>query len=249
MRVLLFQTPSYSGRGAPLWLLALAVALAALAGCASGPQANPKDPMEPLNRGVYQFNDAIDTAVLKPVASGYRAVTPQPVQTGVSNFFNNLQDVWSIVNNLLQLKMREAAESLVRVNVNTFFGLGGLINVADAMNLERHTEDFGQTLGYWGVPPGPYVVLPLLGPSTLRDTLALPVDWQGDLTNTVTPAASRNALVTLRVVDVRSKLLQASNLLEQAALDKYSFTRDAYLQRRLSQVYDGQVPEENPDTK
>ena len=210
----------------------VALVLAVLQGCAMSPNANPRDPWEPFNRNIASFNDGIDEAVVKPVATAYQHVTPQIMRTGVSNFFGNIADVWSLVNNVLQLKPAESVETLFRVGVNTTIGLVGLIDVASELRLERHTEDFGQTLGYWGMPAGPYVVLPLLGPSTLRDSLSLPVDSKGNLVGRVDDVALRNSLITLRLVDVRANLLNAGRLLDAAALDKYSFTREAYLQRR-----------------
>ncbi|MBK9443556.1 MAG: VacJ family lipoprotein [Comamonadaceae bacterium] len=224
-----------------LVLLALAVALT---GCASGPNAHPRDPLEPFNRGVFQFNDTLDRAVVKPVATAYRDVLPSPVRTGVTNFFNNLQDVWSAVNNALQLKAEGAGNSLVRFGVNTVFGLGGLIDIASEMRIERHTEDFGQTLGHWGVGPGPYLVLPMLGPSTVRDTAALPIDFQGNLVSQVEHVPTRNSATALKLVNLRSQLLQTTDMLDQVALDPYTFTRDAFLQRRRSAVFDGNPPDE-----
>jgi phospholipid-binding lipoprotein MlaA len=210
-------------------------------GCATG--SNPKDPFEPMNRSISSFNDSLDENVLKPVATGYRDTVPDLVQTGVRNVFNNFSDMWSTVNNGLQLKGRETAESLMRVVVNTVFGIYGIFDVATAINLERHPEDFGQTLGYWGVPSGPYVVLPVFGPSTLRDTGSFPVDSKGDLVRNYHEVPTRNSAMALRAVDKRSTLLQTGNLLEEASLDKYSFTRDAYLQYRQSQVFDGNPPD------
>jgi phospholipid-binding lipoprotein MlaA len=216
-----------------------------LAGCASGPHANPHDPLEPFNRGVYQFNDAVDVAVIKPVAIAYQDVVPQPVRLGVGNFFNNLQDAWSFVNNTLQFKGQAAADSLARFGVNTFIGLGGVLDVASDFNIERHTNDFGHTLGSWGVGPGPYVVIPIFGPSTVRDTLARVVDIKGDLSALVSNVPLRNTATAVRLVDRRAVLLQATSMLEEAALDKYTFTRDSYLQRRRSVIYDGNPPEED----
>jgi len=224
-----------------LCLLALGLLLSA---CASGPQANPADPLEPWNRGVYKFNDALDRAVLKPVATAYQESTPQLVRQGVGNFFANLEDAWTMVNSALQLKGQAAAESLTRFWVNTLMGLGGVLDVATEMQIPRHNEDFGQTLGYWGVGSGPYIVLPLLGPSTARDTAALPAEWYGDLVTHTDDVAVRNTLITVRVVHTRARLLKQEGLLEQAALDKYSFLRDAYLQHRRNLVYDGNPPEE-----
>lgn len=223
---------------------ALALVVLMASGCATGPGVNPRDPLEPLNRGVYQLNDAVDRAVIKPVATAYRDVLPSPVRTGVTNFFANLQDAWSFVNNALQLKGEAAGNSLVRFGVNTFLGLGGVLDIATEMRIERKTEDFGQTLGYWGVGSGPYLVLPLLGPSTVRDTVALPVDAQGNAVNGVSDVPARNSLTTLNLLNQRSRLLDASAMVEQVALDPYTFTRDAFLQRRQNDVYDGNPPDE-----
>lgn len=212
------------------------VALAVLTGCATGPHANPDDPFESYNRSMTRFNEHVDAAVLKPVATAYVEVTPTPVRTGVSNFFANLADVWSFVNNVLQLRAEGAANSFMRVNVNTFFGLGGLLDVASELGIERSRQDFGLTLGRWGVGTGPYVVLPILGPSTLRDTVALPVDTMGNPIRYADPVSARNALYGLRVVDTRANLLRAGAVIDGAALDKYSFTRDVFLQVRQGQA-------------
>jgi phospholipid-binding lipoprotein MlaA len=215
-----------------------------LVGCASAPTANPKDPWEPMNRSVASFNDKIDDNVLKPVATGYRNVVPDLIQTGVRNVFNNFADMWSTVNNLLQLKPTNTVESLGRVIVNTVFGIYGIFDVATYIKLERHPEDFGQTLGHWGVPNGPYLVLPLLGPSTLRDGASLPVDFAVSPTKLIGDIPTRNKVFALRLVSKRAELLKSGNMLEQASIDKYSFTRDAYLQYRRSQIYDGNPPDE-----
>ncbi|MBC5784535.1 VacJ family lipoprotein [Ramlibacter sp. USB13] len=218
----------------------------ALAGCASTPKSNPRDPLEPLNRQTHKFNEGVDNVVLKPVATLYREKVPPLVRTGVSNFFGNLGDAWSAVNSLLQFRLQDAEENFARFHLNTMFGVFGVFDIASDVNIERHREDFGQTLGRWGVPAGPYIVLPLLGPSTLRDTVALPVDWKADLLSEVRPIDVRNVTYGVRAVDTRSNLLRVSSVLEEAALDKYSFTRDAYLQRRRAEVYDqtedGEVP-------
>ncbi|AVP58680.1 MlaA family lipoprotein [Pulveribacter suum] len=208
---------------------AAALAAALLAGCASGPGAHPDDPLEPYNRSMTTFNESVDDAVLKPVATLYRDVTPRPLRTGVNNFFGNLGEVWTFVNNVLQLRGREAYDSLVRFNVNTVFGLGGVLDIASEMGLPRRKQDFGLTLGRWGVPTGPYLVLPLLGPSTVRDTAALPADWWGDGVRQADPVSARNSLYGLRVADRRSQLLGAGAVLDSAALDSYTFTRDVYL--------------------
>jgi phospholipid-binding lipoprotein MlaA len=226
-------------------LVAWAACLALLAGCATGPNANPKDPLEPMNRSISKFNEALDDNVLKPAAKGYRDITPQPVQTGVHNVFNNLSDIWSTVNNGLQLKGRDTAESLMRSVVNTVFGIYGIFDVATEIGLERHPEDFGQTLGVWGVPNGPYVVLPLFGPSTLRDTAGMPVDTSVDYVRNLDHIATRNSAMAVRIIDKRAGLLDAGNMLNEAAIDKYTFTRDAYLQYRRNQVYDGNPPDED----
>ena len=226
------------------WAGAAAV-FSLIAGCASGPGANPADPFEPFNRGVFRFNDGVDEAVLRPVATAYRNTLPLLVRTGVNNFFGNLGDVWNFANSVMQLRLRASAENFMRFNVNTVFGLGGLLDIATEAGIERHNEDFGQTLGRWGVPTGPYLVLPLLGPSTVRDASVLPIDRYGDPLIRVDGGLARGSLLMLRVIDTRSNFLRASQLLDDAALDKYSFTRDAHLQRRLNDVYDGNPPGNN----
>lgn len=228
-----FLNPGIQGA---LRLCAAALALT-IAGCASMPQPNPRDPWEPMNRKVLQFNEGVDAMVLKPVATVYRQHVPPLVRTGVSNFFGNLTDLWSSVNSLVQLNVPHALENFMRFNVNTFFGLGGILDVASEMNIERHREDFGQTLGRWGVPAGPYVVLPLLGPSTLRDTLALPVDRRANFVRYFDQDWRYTAL-TLQAVDTRANLLRVTSVLEEAALDKYSFVRDAHLQRRRAEIFE-----------
>ena len=219
-----------------------ALLVMALQGCATVKSADARDPWESMNRSVYNFNDAVDAIAVKPVARVYDKVVPKFVQTGVHNFFGNLGDVWSMANSALQLKGQHAAESFMRVSVNTFFGLGGVLDIATEMRLDRHKEDFGQTLGFWGVKPGPYVVLPIFGPSTLRDTVAFPVDYKGDPIRQINDEATRYGLVTLRVTDVRVGLLQAVDTLKEASLDPYTFVRDAYLQKRQNDVYDGNPP-------
>lgn len=216
-------------------LLALAL-VATLAGCATGPNSDPRDPIEPFNRNVEQFNDALDKAVLKPVATAYTEVTPDPVRTAVDNFFGNLRDVWTVVNATLQLRGEDAITSFLRVGVNTTFGMAGLLDIATEMHLYRVRTDFGQTLGYWGVPPGPYLVLPLLGPSTVRDTVGIGVEASGDLVRGISDVPSRNMLYTLRAVETRAGLLRAGVVLDEAALDKYSFTREVFLARRQSVI-------------
>jgi phospholipid-binding lipoprotein MlaA len=216
-----------------------------LCGCAStsDPDA-PYDPLEGFNRSMYTFNDNLDRAVLKPVAQAYNKVLPPPVNRGVSNFFNNLKDVVVIANDLFQVKPAQAASDFARVVFNTSFGIGGLFDVATYMGHPRHNEDFGQTLGTWGVNTGAYIVLPLLGPTTVRDGIGGAIDTAAfdPFYEVFEQVPTRNSLIALRVVDTRAGLLSASRILETAALDPYSFTRNAYLQRRQSLVYDGNPP-------
>ncbi len=226
--------------------LVLMLGMAVLAGCATVANPDPRDPLESYNRSMTNFNEQVDAMVLKPVAIAYKEVTPAPVRTGVSNFFANLSDVWSFVNNVLQLRGEAATSSFMRVNVNTFFGLGGILDVASELGIERYRQDFGLTLGRWGVGTGAYVVLPILGPSTVRDTFALPLDMKGNLASYVDPVSARNSLYALRAVDVRANLLRAGNVLDSAALDKYSFTRDVFLQVR-SQAGEAQSTQAQED--
>ena len=209
----------------------------ALTGCAT--TAEPHDPFQGFNRAMFSFNDTIDQVALKPVATVYRDTLPMFAQIAVGNFFGNLGDVWTAVNNFLQGKMADGATDVMRVIVNSTFGLGGLIDIGSDAGMPKHKEDFGQTLGVWGVPSGPYVVLPFLGPTTLRDTVALPLDVQGDIWGYTSPAHVRNAGTLLRVIDQRSVVLDATNLIEDAALDRYEFIRDGFLQRRENNVNDG----------
>lgn len=215
-----------------------AVMVVGLTACATGPDAHPQDPLEPTNRQIMKFNDALDKAAIKPVAEVYRDYTPQLVQTGVGNFFGNFRDLWSAVNAGLQLRPQEATENFLRVTFNTLLGLGGLLDVATEMGIPRTTLDFGQTLGRWGVPAGPYVVLPLFGPSTGRDTLGRGVQFANDGLLDGDLVGLRNDLFVLEVVYQRAALLNAGTLLDEAAIDKYSFVRDFYLQRRQNQIDD-----------
>lgn len=226
--------------------LAAALLLALAGGCATAPPGqttatNAADPWEAWNRKVFSFNEAVDEAVLKPVAQAYRNVVPQLVRTGVSNFFGNIGDVWSAANHLLQGKVASGMEMGMRVLSNTLIGMGGLLDPATEMGLTRRSEDFGQTLGVWGLPTGPYLVLPLLGPSSLRDTAGLPLDRYAGSPSLFFDA---NAYATsaLQLVNVRAELLATTKLLDDVSLDKYSFVRDGYLSRRLDQVYDGAPP-------
>jgi phospholipid-binding lipoprotein MlaA len=215
-----------------------------LGGCATAPDADPRDPFEPLNRAVYKFNDVVDEAVAKPVATAYRDVLPVGVRDRVRNFFSNIGDVFIGANNLLQGKFAEALDDFGRVAFNSTLGLFGIHDVASEMGIEKHNEDFGQTFGWWGAGPGPYLVLPILGSSSVRDGAGLALDLFTDPLGEVRPIDVRNSLVVLRLTGTRADLLDASRILEQAALDRYVFQRDAYLQRRRSLVYDGRPPRE-----
>jgi phospholipid-binding lipoprotein MlaA len=229
-----------------------AAALGALllaGGCATlppGTQPSKADPYERFNRSVFSFNDKVDEAALKPVAKAYVAVVPSPVRTGVDNFFGNFTDAWSTVNQLLQGKIEQTARMGMRVVVNTTVGIGGLFDPATKMGLEKHSEDFGQTLGRWGASPGPYLVLPLFGPSDVRDALALPLDRYVSPTLLAKNTGAIVAIDALAIVQTRSELLEASNMLNDIALDRYSFLRDAYIARRRSLVYDGNPPDDEP---
>lgn len=243
------KSPSASRRGT-WWMLLAGVAFSLLLqGCATGPGATARDPFEPMNRATTKFNDVLDAAVLKPAATAYQTVAPPLVRTGVSNFFNNISDVWSLLNTVAQLKPREALDNALRVAVNTTVGLLGVVDVASDLNIERHPEDFGQTLGRWGVPAGPYLVLPFFGPSTVRDAAAFGVETNWDIVYNVKDVPTRNSLVVLRTLNTRANLLRAGNVLDEAALDKYTFLRDVYLQKRRSDIFDGNPPEEQPSNQ
>jgi phospholipid-binding lipoprotein MlaA len=218
-----------------------ATALLALAGCATT-GGDERDPWEPFNRSMYEFNDTVDRAVLKPVASAYRDYAPDPLRNGIRNFFGNLADLFIGVNNLLQGKVQEGLSDWGRFGINTVVGFFGLADVASDIGLEKHNEDFGQTFGRWGSASGPYLVWPFLGPSTARDSVGQVLDLYFDPVRSAGDAAWPLALT--RVTSVRADLLDASRLLEEAALDRYVFQRDAFLQRRRSLVYDGQPPRE-----
>lgn len=224
--------------------LACAVSLPvvlALSGCAT---AHSPDPLESWNRGVFSFNETVDVHVLKPVAEGYVKVTPQPVRTGVRNFFGNIGDVWSSVNLFLQGRLKEGAASTMRVAVNSTLGLGGLIDLATPMRLDRFNEDLGQTLGVWGAPSGAYIVWPLMGPSSVRDSANIASSMTFSATTLIDGAREDNLARLLNVVSTRAAYLSATDLLDSVALDKYAFTRDAYLQRRQSLIDQGRTPAE-----
>jgi phospholipid-binding lipoprotein MlaA len=212
--------------------VAVAIAATALAGCASVQTPTPGDPLESFNRGVFKFNDTVDTYALKPVAKGYQRVVPEPVRKSVTNFFSNIGDVYIAANELVQLKIADGVGDIMRVTINTLFGVGGLFDVATAANLPKHASDFGITLGHYGVPSGPYLVLPLLGPSTVRDAGGLVVDYLGNPLSYVEPSAVSWALYGVNLINTRANLLTTTDVLAAAAIDKYSFYRSAYLQRR-----------------
>lgn len=223
----------------------LMASIALLSGCATS--GNPKDPIEGFNRAVFAFNDGLDSAIVKPVAQGYDAALPTPAKAGVSNFFGNIRDVFIGVNNLLQGKVPDAASDWGRVLVNSTVGVFGLIDWASDMGLEKHDEDFGQTFGRWGVGTGAYVVVPVYGPRNVRDTVGLVGDIVTDPVAKMHNVAARNTLIITRLVSDRAELLPADKVIEEAALDKYSYIRDAYLQRRRSLVYDGAPPRVSED--
>lgn len=228
--------------------ITLGVAALALGGCSTVQTPSKDDPWEGFNRTIYTFNDKVDTYALKPVAQGYVKVTPQPVRDSVTNFFANIGDVYNAANNFLQLKITDGVEDIMRIVINTVFGLGGLFDVATLAKLPKHNQDFGLTLGHYGVPPGPYLVLPLFGPSTVRDGVGLVPNYFINPLTYVDPAALSWGLYGLNVVSTRANLLGASDLLEGAAIDKYSFIRNAYLQRRRYLLSDGRASDNNlPD--
>ena len=217
-----------------------------LSGCAST-TASKADPFESVNRATYAFNDTLDTAVFKPIAKGYETVTPGFVRAGVTNLFTNIGDVATALNNLLQGKPVDAASDAGRFIVNSTIGVLGLFDVATPMGLDKHNADFGQTWGKWGVGSGPFLMLPLMGPATLRDAVGRPVDGYAGYFRYVDHIPTRNVAFGVELIDLRANLLGASSTLDTAALDKYQFIRDAYLQRRLRGIYDGKVPQEKLD--
>ncbi|MFC4707573.1 MULTISPECIES: MlaA family lipoprotein [Paraburkholderia] len=228
-------------------VVAVGAAVFALTACSTVQTPSKDDPWEGLNRSIYTFNDTIDTYALKPVAKGYVKVTPQPVRDSVTNFFANIGDVYNAANNLLQLKIADGVEDIMRIVINTVFGVGGLFDVASLAKLPKHNQDFGLTLGHYGVPAGPYLVLPLLGPSTVRDGVGMVGNYFINPLSYVNPAALSWGLYGLDVVSARANLLGASDLLEGAAIDKYSFLRNAYLQRRQYLLSDGHTSSNLPD--
>jgi phospholipid-binding lipoprotein MlaA len=219
--------------------LFIALATIALTGCASS--HNPADPLEPFNRGVYKFNDTLDKAIVKPVAQGYNKVVPDTGKILVTNFFSNLNDVIVTTNDLLQFKFTQAFSDGMRFLVNSTIGMAGLVDVA-SKHLDKHNEDFGQTLGYWGMKNGPYLVVPILGPSTFRDSIGDIGDSQVSVISRNPHVRTRNQAYLLKGINRRSQLLADESLLDGAVIDRYAFIRDAYLQRRQNLVYDGNPP-------
>ena len=218
-----------------------------VAGCATGP--DPRDPYENFNRGIYSFNEGVDKALLKPVAKGYVAVVPTFARRGVTNFFNNLGLIVTTFNDALQLRGTKVPVDFARFTTNVVFGLGGVIDVASELKIENRNEDFGQTMGYWGLKSGPYLVLPFFGPSSVRDGTGLVVDFVVSPFVYVTEdeASIRWGLFALDVIDTRANLLQAEAFLDQASIDRYSFLRDTYIQRREYLIHDGNPPEGGTD--
>ena len=232
-------------------LVAAAGIAIALAGCttiqaARGGPGQRLDPWENWNRKVFSFNEDVDRAVLKPVATAYTNVVPQPVRRGVGNFFSNFADAWSAINNMLQGKFQAGFDDVTRVSTNTLFGLFGVLDVASEMGLDHHYEDFGQTLGRYGIGAGAYMVLPILGPSTVRDAAAIPLDRLASPPAFFDGTGTQVGLSVLQIINTRAGLLGATRVIDDIALDKYTFVRDAYLQRRRSLVFDGDVPETPP---
>ena len=232
-------------------LLSLAISLV-LTGCAS---TNPNDMWEGWNRGTQDFNDDVDKMVLKPVAKGYDAITPEPIDEGVTNFFSNLNDVGVMINDVLQFKMLQAGMDLSRFIINSSIGLGGMIDVASMVDLPKHNEDFGQTLGYWGVPSGPYLVLPFVGPSSPRDLVGMigdaamnPLTYVSIFGGAVGSAASGGASA-VDVTDTRAGLMSTEKVVEEGSVDRYDFIKSSYQQHREYEIHDGNPPNVDPDAE
>jgi phospholipid-binding lipoprotein MlaA len=226
--------------------LMVCASAAAQAGAPVQTPSEQRDPFQRWNRAMFSFNDGLDQRILKPTAQAYVRVVPQPIRSGTSSFFANLGDGWSGINALLQGKLAHAGDNLARFTLNSTFGVVGLIDWASEANIERHPEDFGQTLATWGVKSGPYVVLPVWGPTTLRDAIALPIERRGDPVRSIVSDKAQAFTTGLRIVDTRANFLRASALLDEVALDKYIFVRDGFLQRRNNEVWDGSPPEDAP---
>jgi len=219
----------------------IGVALVA-AGCATADKSDPRDPWEGWNRGVQSFNDNLDNYVMKPVATGYQTVTPEFVDRGVTNFFSNVDDIGVVANDLLQFKLLQSGLDTGRFLVNTTAGLGGFVDVASKLELPKHNEDLDQTLGAWGIPSGPYLVIPLIGPSTPRGVVGLVGETAANPINWINPVAIAYGSGTLKTIDARADLLSATKIMEQAEVDHYEFIRNAYFQDRNYKIYDGNPP-------
>jgi len=220
---------------------AMTASLLSLSGCATTPaepgtQTSKVDPFERVNRSTFEFNNKFDKAIFKPVAQVYADTVPSFAQTGIGNFFGNLNDVWTGLNSFLQGNLQDGLTDFMRVGINSTFGFLGLLDIASEANIPKHKNDLGQTLGVWGVPNGPYLVIPFLGPSVTRDAVALPVDFYGDPWSYVRPVRYRNTGDFVRLVDKRAGYLDSFSLMQDAALDEYIFVRDAYLQRIAGQI-------------
>lgn len=220
-------------------------------GCATlNTPENPDDPFESFNRSMYSFNETLDKYAMKPIAQGYQAVTPDFVDTGISNFFSNLGDVLIFINEILQFKFHKAIETSARIAFNSTFGLFGFFDVASHLDMPKHDEDFGQTLGHWGVGSGPYLVLPFFGPSSVRDGIGLAVDFTAlDVVYDDMSYRDQYSLLALKYIDKRADLLKAKDIIDETAPDPYAFIRDAWVQRRKNLVYDGNPPEEENEDK
>ena len=220
--------------------------IALLSGCATTSE-DVNDPYENVNRAIYSFNDTVDNVILRPVAASYSAVVPDPIERGVSNFFSNLNEITTIINDLLQFKVAQTFDDIGRFALNTTVGFAGIFDVAAHAGHKKNNEDFGQTLGVWGIKPGAYVVLPFLGPRTIRDSFGLTVDNYTSLPPHIRDTGTRDKMLGLQIIDSRANLLGVKKVLDAAALDEYIYVRDAYLQRRQNLVYDGNAPEEEFD--
>ncbi|MCX4187451.1 VacJ family lipoprotein [Methylophaga sp. OBS4] len=236
--------PSYHS----FFRIGLVSAILLMTGCAATNQsADVNDPLERYNRAMFKFNDTVDAAIIKPVAKGYDTVMPDPFSHGISNFFSNLNDITIIINDLLQFKFEQAFQDTGRFVLNSTVGVAGIFDVASLSGYTKNNEDFGQTLGVWGAEPGAYVVLPFFGPRTVRDSFGLVGDYFSDPITYIEGPGARNAFLATRIVDTRANLLKAEKVLDEAAIDEYSYVRDAYLQRRQHLIYDGNPPEEDFD--
>ena len=223
------------------------IAALVLGGCATQRSPHPDDPWEGYNRAIFAFNDRLDKAVLEPAANVYDTVAPLPVKVGLGNFFGNLNDIWTGINNLLQGKGGDGASDAARVLINTTVGIFGVFDIATEMGIEKHDEDLGQTFAVWGASSGPYFVVPFFGPKTIRSTVALPFDLRGNSLVRPDDIAARNTLGALRIVHQRAALLGAGRAVEEGSLDRYDYMRDFYLQQRRYEIYDGNPPRERFD--